>query len=93
MEKMEIIYSDKEDNEIFIEQTKVDEDDYLASILSENTTMETWDGQNVYINSYSTGEQTISYKLIKNDIFIKVSTGPEFYKNDVKMIIQKAARY
>lgn len=93
MQKMEIIYSDKEDNEIFIEQTKVDEDDYLASILSENTTMETWDGQNVYINSYSTGEQTISYKLIKNDIFIKISTGPEFDKNDVKMIIQKAARY
>ena len=93
MQKMEIIYSDKEDNEIFIEQTKVDEDDYLASILSENTTMETWDGQNVYINSYSTGEQTISYKLIKNDIFIKISTGPEFDKNDVKMIIQKAAWY
>ena len=28
-----------------------------------------------------------------NDIFIKISTGPEFDKNDVKMIIQKAARY
>lgn len=92
VKKMEVTYFNEEKSEIYIEQTKVNEDEFLANVLSEDTIKETWNGEEVYINSYMTGNQETSYKLIKDDIFIKINVGPDLEKDGVKKLIQMAVR-
>lgn len=78
-------------NEEFLIEEIVGENNQLLNAMDSSTVMTSWDGRDVYIRQYTDGNQMTTYKFMYNEVFVKISTVNDFKQDDVKDFIKKAA--
>ena len=56
------------------------------------TEEENWNGIDVYVKSYYTGDKSNIYTYIQEDTLIEITVSAGFEKTEVQQIIEKAVR-
>lgn len=92
IEKLSISYMDSDNREIFIEELKTSQEDYISNVINSKAEVENWDGMDVYINEYTNGDKETVYTFVQENILVEVKVPIEVNKEEVKNMIKKAAQ-
>lgn len=88
-----VFYENHDENLIEIKELKSVEETYTSNKISSGTERETWNGIEVYVKSYYTGEKATIYTCIYEDISIEVTVPEDFEKAEVQKMLEEAVRY
>lgn len=87
-----IVYENSKESYIEIKEIKSNEETFSLSNMISGTEEENWNGIDVYVKSYYTGDKSNIYTYIQEDTLIEITVSAGFEKTEVQQIIEKAVR-
>ena len=89
---LQIFYENQANHSIEIKEIEVEDETFALSNLSSDTLKENWNGLEIYVKSYYTGEKATVYSYIHEKMLIEITVPENFDKSEIQKMLEKAVR-
>lgn len=89
---LQIFYENQANHSIEIKEIEVEDETFALSNLSSDTLKENWNGLEIYVKSYYTGERATVYSYINEKMLIEITVPENFDKSEIQKMLEKAVR-
>lgn len=89
---LQIFYENQANHSIEIKEIEVEDETFALSNLSSDTLKENWNGLEIYVKSYYTGERATVYSYIHEKMLIEITVPENFDKSEIQKMLEKAVR-